>query len=72
MGHIADIRDELGDLLLQVVFQAQMFSEPAFGKDQTFDFDDVVNGLAHKLLRVLVRLRDEVRRVLLFLKARCM
>ena len=30
------------------------------------------NGLAHKLLRVLVRLRDEVRRVLLFLKARCM
>lgn len=50
-GHIADIRDELGDLLLQVVFQAQMFSEPAFGKDQTFDFDDVVNGLAHKLIR---------------------
>lgn len=50
-GHIADIRDELGDLLLQVVFQAQMLSEPAFGKDQAFDFNDVVNGLAHKLIR---------------------
>lgn len=50
-GNTADIRDELGDLLLQVVFQAQMFSEPVFGKDQTFDFNDVVNGLAHKLIR---------------------
>mgnify|MGYP006998820927 CR=1 FL=1 len=29
-------------------------------------------GLAHKFLCELVRLRDEVRRVLLFLKARCM
>lgn len=27
--------------------------------------------MAHELLRVLVRLRDQVRRVLLFVKARC-
>lgn len=40
------IRDELGDLLLQVVFQAQMFSER-----DAFDFSDVVNGLAQKLIR---------------------
>lgn len=26
-GDISEIRDELGDLLLQVVFQAQMYSE---------------------------------------------
>ena len=55
-GNHADIRDELGDLLLQVIFQSQMFSEPdvgkdQFGKDQTFNFHDVVNGLAHKLIR---------------------
>ena len=40
------IRDELGDLLLQVIFQAQMFSER-----DAFDFNDVVNGLAQKLIR---------------------
>ena len=40
------IRDELGDLLLQVIFQAQMFSE-----QKAFDFNDVVNGLTHKLIR---------------------
>ena len=44
-NHIA-IRDELGDLLLQVVFQAQMFSEL-----DAFDFNDVVDGLTHKLIR---------------------
>ncbi|XID76096.1 nucleoside triphosphate pyrophosphohydrolase [Alkanindiges sp. WGS2144] len=45
-GDHADIRDELGDLLLQVIFQAQMFSESG-----AFDFYDVVNGLAGKLIR---------------------
>jgi len=40
------ILDELGDLLLQVVFQAQIFNER-----QLFDFDDVANGIAEKLLR---------------------
>ena len=35
-GNTDEIRDELGDLLLQVVFQAQMFSEQG-----AFNFDDV-------------------------------
>lgn len=55
-GNHAEIQDELGDLLLQVVFQAQMFSESECGKDlshqnEAFDFHAVVNGLAHKLIR---------------------
>lgn len=61
-GDHAAIRDELGDLLLQVVFQAQLLSEPSVDRDlsnqgqneitnQTFNFYDVVNGLAHKLIR---------------------
>ena len=45
-GNYPAIRDELGDLLLQVIFQAQMFSER-----DAFDFNDVVNGLAQKLIR---------------------
>ncbi len=40
------ILDELGDLLLQVVFQAQIFSER-----QQFDFHDVAAGIADKLVR---------------------
>ena len=40
------IKDELGDLLLQVVFQAQIFSE----RDQ-FDFHEVATGIADKLIR---------------------
>lgn len=40
------ILDELGDLLLQVVFQAQIFSERGM-----FDFQDVAGGIAEKLLR---------------------
>ncbi len=40
------ILEELGDLLLQVVFQAQIFSER--GK---FDFDDVAATIADKLIR---------------------
>src|SRR5258705_1831346 len=40
------LRDELGDLLLQVVFHAQMAREA--GK---FDFADVVRGLCEKLVR---------------------
>jgi tetrapyrrole methylase family protein/MazG family protein/ATP diphosphatase len=45
-GDLADLRDELGDLLLQVVFHAQMAREL-----QAFDFDDVVNGICDKLVR---------------------
>lgn len=40
------IRDELGDLLLQVVFQAQIFAERS-----QFDFYDVSRSIADKLLR---------------------
>lgn len=41
-----DLRDELGDLLFQVVFHAQMAHEAA-----RFDFDDVARGIAEKLIR---------------------
>jgi len=40
------LREELGDLLLQVVFHAQMAAEAG-----TFTIDDVVAGLAEKLVR---------------------
>lgn len=42
----ADVRDELGDLLFQVVFYAQMGSEQGL-----FEFDDICNAIADKLER---------------------
>ncbi|RZJ21939.1 nucleoside triphosphate pyrophosphohydrolase [Acinetobacter sp.] len=45
-GNTNEIRDELGDLLLQVVFQSQMYSEVG-----AFDFNDVVNAITEKLIR---------------------
>lgn len=45
-GNVDDIRDELGDLLLQVVFQAQMHAEQGL-----FDFQDVVQAITEKLIR---------------------
>lgn len=45
-GSPEHILDELGDLLLQVVFQAQIFKE----KNQ-FDFNDVAAGITDKMLR---------------------
>lgn len=39
------MKEELGDLLLQVVFHAQLKSEQA-----DFDFDDVCNGICQKLV----------------------
>lgn len=45
-GQPEEIRDELGDLLLQVVFQAQMHSEQG-----AFDFNDVVDAITAKLIR---------------------
>lgn len=42
----AELRDELGDLLFQVVFYAQLAKE-----DGRFDFDDVVRAIADKLER---------------------
>jgi MazG family protein len=40
------IMDELGDLLLQVVFQAQIFSEQGL-----FDFNDIAESINKKLVR---------------------
>ena len=41
-----DLRDELGDLLLQVVFHAQMAKEAGL-----FDFNDVAHAISDKMLR---------------------
>lgn len=41
-----DLKEELGDLLLQVIFQSQINSE-----ENNFNFDDVVNGICNKLIR---------------------
>lgn len=43
---LLDLKDELGDLLLQVVFHAQMASEAG-----AFDFGDVVAAISSKLQR---------------------
>src|SRR5580698_732352 len=45
-GDIADLRDELGDLLLQVVFHARMAEEAGH-----FDFGGVVEAITTKLIR---------------------
>jgi MazG family protein len=42
----ADLRDELGDLLLQVVFHAQMADEAGH-----FDFQQVVEAISSKMVR---------------------
>jgi nucleoside triphosphate diphosphatase len=43
---LADLREELGDLLLQVVFHARMAEEL-----RAFDFGDVVQAITEKLIR---------------------
>lgn len=45
-GHMDDLKDELGDLLFQVVFHAQMASEQG-----SFDFDEVHQTVCDKMLR---------------------
>jgi ATP diphosphatase len=45
-GDLEDLRDELGDLLLQVAFHARMAEEAG-----AFDFGDVVHAITAKLLR---------------------
>lgn len=45
-GNAADWREELGDLLLQVVFQARIAEEQG-----AFDFDAVAESIADKLIR---------------------
>ena len=42
----ADLCEELGDLLLQVVYHAQLACE-----EKSFSFDDVVEAICHKMIR---------------------
>lgn len=44
-GDMDELKDELGDLLLQVVYHAQMARE-----DGHFDFDDVAQGVTDKMI----------------------
>jgi XTP/dITP diphosphohydrolase len=67
-GDPAAVRDELGDVLLQVVFQARIAAEAADGTGYTID--DVAEGIVAKLIRrhphvfadVTVSGPEEVRR----------
>src|SRR5437773_2567058 len=45
-GDLDDLRDELGDLLLQVVFHARMAEE-----QRAFSFGDVVEAITRKMIR---------------------
>lgn len=45
-GDMRELRDELGDLLLQVVFHSQMASEADF-----FDINDVAHAINEKMIR---------------------
>ncbi len=45
-GDLTELRDELGDLLLQVVFHARLAQEA-----EVFSFTDVVNSICEKLVR---------------------
>lgn len=45
-GAYGDLRDELGDLLFQVIFYSQLARE-----EDRFAFEDVVHGIVSKLLR---------------------
>jgi len=45
-GSMVELEDELGDLLFQIVFYAQLARE-----EGSFDFDDIAAGVTNKLLR---------------------
>lgn len=45
-GDTSHLKEELGDLLLQIVFHAQIASE-----NQAFDISDVIQSIAEKLIR---------------------
>ena len=57
-GDLSDLCDELGDLLLQVVFHARMAEECG-----AFDFGDVVQAITEKLLRRHPHVFGEARRI---------
>lgn len=53
-GNVQDIKDELGDLLFQIVFYAQL------GKEQgDFDFEDIAKVISDKLIRRHPHVFDE-------------
>ena len=45
-GDMQDLREELGDLLLQVIYHSQIASEAG-----SFALDDVINGISTKMVR---------------------
>ena len=45
-GDMAELKDELGDLMFQVVFYAQMAKEAG-----DFDFNDVIKAISEKMIR---------------------
>jgi ATP diphosphatase len=57
-GDFADLRDELGDLLLQVVFHARMAEE-----DGRFDFGGVVEAITAKMIRRHPHVFGDARRL---------
>lgn len=57
-GDLEDLREELGDLLLQVVFHARMAQEAG-----AFDFGDVVQAICEKLLRRHPHVFGDARRL---------
>lgn len=55
-GDMEELREELGDLLFQVVYHARMAEEAGY-----FDFQDVVRGLVEKMVRRHPHVFGEVR-----------
>jgi tetrapyrrole methylase family protein/MazG family protein/ATP diphosphatase len=55
-GHLDELKDELGDLLLQVVFHARMAEEMG-----AFDFADVARSIADKMIRRHPHVFEDVR-----------
>jgi XTP/dITP diphosphohydrolase len=49
-GDDAHLREELGDLLLQVVFHARIAAEGDAASGERFDIDDVAGGIVEKLV----------------------
>jgi ATP diphosphatase len=45
-GNMVDVKDELGDLLFQIVFYAQLAKE-----QESFDFEDIAQTISDKLVR---------------------
>ena len=55
-GDMGELREELGDLLLQVVYHARMAQEAGL-----FDFDDVARGIVQKMIRRHPHVFDDVQ-----------